>query len=301
MPSSRMRRALPWVTLGLLTLGVGAGAGLGIAGQNSTPAHLTATGQISRIMAATLRAKTAQFTYSSSSTSTNRLLRGSTAGSGEVNFVRKVMRTVERDRSIGFSGPTVSTEKPVVQDNVMDDVWIGRTEYFRFGSDNDLNSPWLKGVTWPKNSFGPLGALQEVGPLGELSLDEGVPGLRVEAAGSGTVHGVETTEYRLVVPTCGATTPSDGIGESTGPLQLWVDDQGRLLQARQSMTEDIAKNASLGAAFAGGDFPAGRVTTVSIANLGDFGAPVAIAAPPAVITHGSGGSYFITLKRGHCR
>ena len=65
-----MRRALPWVTVGLLVLGVGAGVGLGIAGQTPTPAPLTATGQISRIVAATRRAGTARFTYSSSSTST---------------------------------------------------------------------------------------------------------------------------------------------------------------------------------------------------------------------------------------
>jgi hypothetical protein len=226
-----MRRALPWVTVGLLILGVGAGVGLGIAGQTPTPGPLTATGQIAHIVAATRQARTARFTYSSDSTSTNRLLRGSTRGSGEVNFTRDVMRTVERDRSIGFSGTSAATEKPVVQDNEMDDVWIGRTEYTRIEFDNDPDSPWLKGPTFPKDSFGPLGTLQEVGPLGQLSLDEGVPGLRVEDAGPGTVHGVETTEYRLVVPTCGTSTPSDGLSESSGPLQLWVDGHGRLVQA----------------------------------------------------------------------
>jgi hypothetical protein len=296
-----MRRALPWVTVGLLVLGVGAGVGLGIAGQTPTAAPLTATGQISRIVAATRQAGTARFTYSSTSTSTNRLLRGSTTGRGEVDFGAATLQTTERDRSIGFSGTSATTEKPVAQDNVIDQVWIGRTEYTRLEFDDDSDSPWMKTATWPKDSFGSLGALQDVGPLGMLSVEEGVPGLRVEAAGSGPVHGVETTEYQLVVPTCGATTPSDGIRESTGPLQLWVDGQGRLLQARQSMTEDIAKNAHLGAAFAGGGLPSGRVTTVSSVELGDFGAPVAIAAPPVVLTHASGGSGFITLKRGPCR
>jgi hypothetical protein len=300
MPSSGMRRALPWVTVGLLALGVGAGAGLGIAGQSPTPGPLSATGQISRIVAATRQAGTARFTYSSNNTSTNRLLRASTRGSGEVNFGRDVMRTAERDKSIGFSGTSAATEKPEVQDNVMEEVWIGRTEYTQIGFDNDPNSPWLKGITWPKDSFGPFGALGFVGPLGELSLDEGVPGLRVEAAGSGTVHGVETTEYRLVVPTCGASTPSNGLSESTGPLQLWVDALGRLVQARQSITEDIAKNAHLGAAFAGEPFPTGRVTSVSIIDLGDFGAPAAIAAPPVVLAHGSSGGGFIEAKRGPC-
>jgi hypothetical protein len=296
-----MRRTLPWVTVGLLVMGVGAGVGLGIAGQTPTPAPLTATGQILRIVAATRQAGTARFTYSSVNSSTNRLLRGSSTGSGAVNFSRHTMRTVERQRSIGFSGSTVSTEKPVAQDSVMDDVWIGRTEYLRLDPDTFRDAPWLKGVTFPKDSFGPLGLLQEVSPLGELSLDQGAPGLRVDAGGSGTVHGVETTEYRIVVPTCGAATPSHGISQTTGPLQLWVDGHGRLVQARQSITEDVAKNARVGVALAGGDFPVGRVTIVSTLDLGDFGAPVAIAAPRVLITNSSGEQGFAISFRARCR
>jgi hypothetical protein len=299
-----MRRALPWVTVGLLVLGVGAGVGLGIAGQTTTPMALTATGQISRIVAATRGAETARFSYASRNDSTNRLLRGSTSGTGMVNFAATAMRTEERDRSIGSSGTSAATAKPVVQDNVMDQIWIGRTEYTRFESDNELASlhaPWLKGATWPKDSFGPLGALGQVGPLGELFFDESVHGIRLEDAGSGSVHGVETTQYRIVVPTCGSTAPTDGITESTAPLQLWVDGQGRLVQARLSSTEDIAKNAHLEEQLPGGGFPPGRITIVSTIDLGDFGAPVAVAAPRVANTRGSGGSEFIELKRGKCR
>jgi len=296
-----VRRALPWVTVGLLILGVGAGAGLGVAGQSPTAGALSATRQISLIVAATRRAKTARFTYSNSSASTNRLLRASARGSGEVDFGRDALRTVERDRSISFSGTSAATEKPVAQDTVRDDVWIGRTQYTRFEFDNDPGSPWLKGPTFPKDSFGPLGALQEVGPLGELSLDEGVPGLRIEDAGPGTVHGLKTVLYQIVVPTCGASTPRDGFSESMGPLQLWVDGQGRLVQARQSTTEDIAKNARLGE-LAGEPFPTGRVTSVSLVDLGDFGAPAAIAAPRVLRTNGSSSSFgFATSRRGPCR
>ena len=204
-----MRRgALPWLTVGLLVLGVGAGVGLGIAGQTPTPAPLTgtatgtATAQISRIVAATRRAGTARFTYASTGTSTNRLLRATSRGSGEVDFGAATLQTTQRDRSIGFSGSSLSTERPVTQENVIDQVWIGRTEYTRLEFNDNADSPWMKGPTFPKNTFGSLGALQQVGPLGELSLDEGVPGLRVEDIGSGTVHGAPTTEYQLVVPTC---------------------------------------------------------------------------------------------------
>jgi hypothetical protein len=299
------RSALPWLTVGLLVLGVGAGVGLGIAGQTPTPAQLTgtATAQISRIVAATRRAGTARFTYASTGTSTNRLLRATSRGSGEVDFGAATLQTTQRDRSIGFSGSSLSTERPVTQENVIDQVWIGRTEYTRLEFNDNADSPWIKGPTFPKNTFGSLGALQQVGPLGELSLDEGVPGLRVEDIGSGTVHGAPTTEYELVVPTCDASTPKDGLSESTGPLQLWVDGHGRLVQARQSMTEDIAKDAHVGDgdALPGQRLPAGRVTTVSIIDLGDFGAPVAIVAPPVLVTHGSSEVGFALSVRAHCR
>jgi hypothetical protein len=299
-----MRRALPWVTVGLLVLGVGAGVGLGIAGQTTTPRALTATRQIARIVAATRGAETARFSYSSSNASTNRLLRGSTRGTGVVNFADDAMRTVESDQSIGSSGTSAATAKPVVQHNVTDEIWIGRTEYTRFASDNELvslHAPWVKGATWPKDSFGPLGAVGQIGPLGELGLDESVPGFRLQDAGSGMVRGVEATQYRIVVPTCGTSGPTEGITETTTPLQLWVDSHGRLVQARMSSTEDIAKNAHVEEQLPGGGFPPGRITIVSTIDLGDFGAPTAIAAPAVVHTQSSGGSGFITLKRRNCR
>jgi hypothetical protein len=214
------------------------------------------------------------------------------------------MRTVERDQSIEFSGTSAGTAKPVVQHNVTDQIWIGRTEYTRLESANQLvslHAPWLKGATWPRDSFGPLGALGQIGPLGELALDASLPGLRVEDAGSGLVRGIEATQYRLLVPTCGRAAPSDGITQSTTPLQLWVDGHDRLVQARMSTTEDIAKNARIAAQFPGGGFPPGRVTIVSTIDLGDFGAPVAITAPRVAMIHSSGRSAFITLKRRSCR
>jgi hypothetical protein len=298
-----MRRALPWLTVGLLVLGLGAGTGLGIAGQTSTPIVLTASGQIARIVAATRAARTARFSYSSTTVSTNRLLRQFTRGTGEVNFASDAMRTAERDRSTGFSGTTAATAKDVAQDTLMDNVWIGRTEYSRFMPETNLSleTPWIKTATWPKNSFGPLGVLGQTGPLTALALDASVPGIRVEAAGSGMVRGVETQEYRIVVPLCGTAGHPDGISTVMAPLHLWVDSQGRLVRARQSDSEDITKQAHLGNVVPGEGFLVGRSTTVSTIDLGDFGAPAAITAPAPMNSHSSGHSVFITLKRAHCR
>ena len=94
-----MRRALPWLTVGLLVLGVSAGAGLGISGQSSTPVTPSATQQIDRIVAATLRAQTARFTYSDTTASSNRLLRSTDEGSGQIDFGHDTMRADERDRA----------------------------------------------------------------------------------------------------------------------------------------------------------------------------------------------------------
>jgi hypothetical protein len=178
-------------------------------------------------------------------------------------------------------------------------VWIGRTQYIRFRPETDLglDLPWRKGATWPKGSFGSLGALGQIGPLGELAVDESMPGLRVEDAGAGLVHGVETTRYRLVVPPlCEPSGSHDGIAESIAPLQLWVDGRGRLVQARQSSTEDITKKAHLGDLIPGQGFPTGRATTVSTIDLGDFGAPTTIVAPRVLNTDGGSESGFATLK-----
>ena len=182
-------------------------------------------------------------------------------------------------------------------------MWIGRTEYIRFRPETSpgLDTPWLKGATWPKDSFGPLGALGQIGPLGELALDESVPGFRVEDAGAGMVHGTEATRYRIVVPRCGASAPHDGITESMAPLELWVDGGDRLVQARMSTTEDITKEAHLGDLAAGQGLLTGRVTTVSTIDLGHFGAPAAIAAPQVVNARASQSFGFATLKSGHCR
>jgi hypothetical protein len=300
---SGMRRALPWLTVGLLVLGLGAGTGLGIAGQTATPSALTATRQISLIVAATRGARTARFSYVDLTTSPNRLLRSSDRGSGQIDFRADTMQTAERDRSISYSGTSASTTKAVAQDLEMDDVWIGRTQYLRFSPQTSLSlpSPWIKGTTWPKGSFGPLGTLGQVGPIGDLGEDESMPGFRVEEVGTGMVHGVETTQYQVVVPLCGRSAPPDGITSSMAPLQLWVDSQGRLVQARQSTTEDITKKARLGQQLTGVSFPTGRITAVSTIDLDDFGAPAAITAPPAANTHSSGGSAIMSIRRGRCR
>ena len=298
-----MRRALPWVTVGLLIVGVGAGVGLGVAGQTPAPVPPTATRQIAGIVAATRRAGTVRFSYSDSSASPNPLLRQSDRGSGEIDFGNDTMSTLERDRSTGLSGTSTTTTKEVAQDVVMNQVWIGRTEYTRFRPETSpgLDTPWLKGATWPKDSFGPLGALGQIGPLGELALDESVPGFRVEDAGSDMVDGTEATRYRILVPLCGASAPQDGITESMAPLELWVDGGDRLVRARMSTTEDITKEAHLGDLAAGQGLLTGRVTTVSTIDLGHFGAPAAIAAPRVVNAHASQSFGFATSTSGHCR
>ena len=298
-----MRRALPWLTVGLLVVGLGVGTGLGIAGQTSTPLALTATAQISRIVAATRSARTARFTYSDSTASPNPLLRQADRGSGAVDFGADTMQTVERDRSTGYSGTSATTTKVVTQDVETDNVWIGRTRFIRFRPETNLalDLPWMKEAAWPKGSFGPLGALGQIGPLGELEGDESIPGLRVEDAGAAVVHGAETTRYRLVVPLCGTSAPRDGIAQSIAPLQLWVDGRGRLVQARLSSTEDITTQAHLGDVIPGQGFLTGRATTVSTIDLNDFGAPTTIVAPQVRNTNGGGESGFATMElKGHC-
>jgi hypothetical protein len=85
-----------------------------------------------------------------------------------------------------------------------------------------------------------------------------------------------------------------------GPLELWVDGDDRLVKARMSTTEDITKSAHIGDLLGGQGFPTGRATDVSTIDLGDFGAPVTVAAPRVAHSQTSGGGGFLTLKRGRC-
>jgi hypothetical protein len=295
-----VRAVLPWATVGLLVLGTATGAGLGLAGQS--PGQLTAAQEISRIIATTRGARTARFSYSSVNVSSNPHLRSSTSGEGLVNFRSDSMSTTERDRSSELSETTTATSAHRIdQGTVFDEIWIGATEYtrLRIAIADDSYSPWIKDPAGPKDSPGAFGAFEEIGPLGSLTLDESVHGMQVDDTGHERVRGVETTVYRLVLPACMAASRGNGFSESLGPTELWVDGKGRLVQARSS-TRLVISNKRHGTAPPIGGVVAGRVASVDIIHIDDFGAPATITAPHVETSVGVGESGFALSRRTGC-
>lgn len=173
-------------------------------------------------------------------------------------------------------------------------------EVRRIGQDIYLKSPKLSqvagGKTWVHVDLSQYlqsqgqGQSQSGTPLGGLSqgLSDGDPtqilgllkqlGAQVTEVGPGQVDGVATTEYQGVVDLSGGTTGStiispqiaQGFGLTSIPVDVWVDGQGRARQVSTSL----------------GIF---GITIKAQEQLGSFGTPVSVSAPPAdQVADGSG-------------
>jgi hypothetical protein len=106
----------------------------------------------------------------------------------------------------------------------------------------------------------------------------------ITRVGTEDVRGTQTTHYRVVVDLNKAAdlspTAKDAIkstitllGSSKQPLDLWVDDQGRVRQMKY--TVDLSKSK---VSTSTPDVPGSVTFTL---NLFDFGVPVQATLPPA--------------------
>ena len=268
-----MRRLIPWMLVGLVAVAGLVGALVGVAGH---PSGAPAQPLLSEIIAATRAVGTARFSYSSVTSSPNPLLRSISVGRGAVDFRTDSMTTVERDRETQISQGDNGPSRRSTQTLVNDQIFIGRTFYTQFGMvSSHFPDRWVKG-TFPKASFGVMGVFDEVDPVGDLDGDLTTPGTKVELLGAGTLGGAAVTRYRVVLPACAATSHTTGPHDTVGPIALWLDGEGRLVQIRNAM--HLTNPAE----------PFRGVSTItSTIRLSDFGAPVAVAAPK-VIPEGEG-------------
>ena len=104
---SPVRRAAPWLLVGLVLLGAGLGSGLGLSMQPVMSANSRAL--VVRILATTRRAGSARFTFTAVTRSSNRFLRSTTTGSGVIDFNANAMQATTTTRNVHFestdSGP----------------------------------------------------------------------------------------------------------------------------------------------------------------------------------------------------
>jgi hypothetical protein len=276
-----MRRFVPWALVALAAVAGLVGALVGEANQPQVP---SAQSEMSAIVAATRVAGTARFTYSAITTSSNPLLRSTSYGKGTVDFKTESLSTVEDDRQTSLQGSDGNPLQPTTQTNEYSEIWIGRTTYDNFNTVGfGFDDSWDKTGNVPVNTLGSFGVLGNVSPISELATDASAPGEKTESQGPDMLGTTLTTRYRLLVPTCNVA--ADGLPrEVASPTDLWIDQLGRLVQARSvlritiSKTFPVPKNFPGYKAFAPGPF-AGRSTLVSTIRLFDFGGPVAISAP----------------------
>jgi hypothetical protein len=277
-----VRRFVPWALLALVGIGTGSGAALGQANAPGTTASSVLTGAaaqswLSGVLAATQAAGTAHLDDTGLGTSPNPLLRDSSSGRGVVDFATGTFRTSETDHSMEWSSQDGGPVHAQAQTTSESDIAIGSTLYLSFGPEG-LPSGWMK--TPGRRDHSALGLASADGIGSVLSALTGpVTAVSVRALGPDSVDGAPATRYLVRTeprPLC----PDPGRRLPEGSTTVWVDGNGRLVQARNSFTI----SANVGAAIRKedpslGDVPLGPRTLTSTLRLSAFGAPVHVAAP----------------------
>jgi hypothetical protein len=119
-------------------------------------------------------------------------------------------------------------------------------------------------------------------PARSAALAKAVDDKDVTKKGSADVGGVHTTRYRVTVDV--AELPDgERLSEQIGPtlpMDLWLDDEGRIRRQQVDMTVE-AGPASQGGSRAGASSGPQRVTVRTVLEFTDFGVEVDADAPPA--------------------
>jgi hypothetical protein len=283
-----VRRAVPWLLLVLLGIGTALGAAIGASGSpgvtGSSPLRGTAAQQwVAGVLAETKAAGTAHLEAAVITRSPRPELRGAGIGSGVIDFATGNFRVSETDHDISLSSVNGGPMHPQPETTTTQQIAIGRSVY-----ENDL-LPGLLG-DWTKQSFPRL-----VGVLGFGAADAfgavlsplGKPFTVVAVTERGTdvVSGAPATQYLVTVEAEPRTGPDCPVSKGaqrppvTGHVDVWVDDQGRLVQARLITTFGKKAMAAIAKDNPSFDPTFGPFTITSTLRLSQLGAPVRIARP----------------------
>jgi hypothetical protein len=303
-----VRRAIPWALVGLLGIGVAVGAALGAANSPNTvqvqSASPTQAEWVAHVLATTRAAGTAHLTFGEVTASANPDLRGSSLGSGTVNFAVGTVRTTEVQHQIDWSIAPGGAITPHPQTESETEIGVGSTLY--------VSNGWLQsGLGFTRLSHAPRAASvlglrgTAAAPLFALSPPFAV--VSVRNLGPAWLDGTATTSYEVRTrlhhdcPTPAATRAPHATMLAAPTAQtttMWVDGKGRLVQARSSVyNSGNIPAASLKSDPWANDRPQGSTILTTTVRLSAFGAPVTIAAPNAVIQAPYSTSVAVTM---HC-
>jgi hypothetical protein len=275
-----VRRLLPWILLGVLGLGVAAAALVGQAGSPGVSASVW----VNDVLSNTAAAGSAQFRFSSVTTSAVSSQRSTFAGRGVIDFTNGDNRITQLNHQVASESTNGGPARPIEQTWTEESIAIGQTVYRNdivVLSGHSIPTPWIK-------SHFPRDVHQAFGLDAGTGAEDAVAGLAgiervatVQTLGAGNVDGVSSTSYRIT----NAPTQVCAHGRTVSlalipPTTIWVDQQGRLLQTRVA-THNAAGPlpASVRRLLGGTLAREAPSTTVTTLTFSDFGAPVHIVAP----------------------
>ena len=147
-----VRRVLPWALVALLGIVSGLAAAIGVTSAPQT----TPTQWVANVLAATAQAGSAQFTFSSITTSTNPALASRIVGSGVVDFRSGNVRVTEVETDRQFTtGPFGARLDATPTVNRSQDIDIGSSDYKDLSDSNGVQA-WIK-LSLPRNPHADLG------------------------------------------------------------------------------------------------------------------------------------------------
>ncbi len=293
-----MRRPLPWLLVGLVTVSGAIGAALGITGHAGSPGPAAAQ-WVADVVSATKAAGTARVQYTEVTTSANPDLRGSTAGSGVIDFSAQTVHVTEVEDQPEWSVGAGGVIHPMHTKLREGTIGIGTTLYQSFAP---VGVGYAAETGWSKQSVprdeGDLGLASASGGAALLALTGPLTVLTVRDLGRASVDGEATTRY-LVRSEARLSCPRRA-GEPAPPIQsttLWIGGGMRLVQARQAEFDSGKIPAALlrlSPEFA--VRPKGSTTMTFTVRFSAFGAPVHIV-PPAAVEQNAGSSFGIATGR----
>ncbi|MFI8191622.1 hypothetical protein ACIF8T_22855 [Streptomyces sp. NPDC085946] len=182
------------------------------------------------------------------------------------------------DLGDGDSVMTVTAQGQRIEQRVVDQVLYQRVPR---GQAPD-GRPWIR-IDLRKAAAGQgAGAGSVSDPARSAAYAKAISDKDVTRKGTATIDGVETTHYRVAVDV--ADLP-DGAAlrrqvGPTLPMEVWLDEQGRIRRQQTDMTLRAAPSPS-DRASAGASPSARRVTVRTVVDFTDFGTEVDAEAPPA--------------------
>ena len=255
-----MRRALPFALVGLVAVATGIGAWLGV---SSAPAGGPVQAWVAQVLATTQAAGTVRFTYTSVTTSSDPQLRSSASGSGAVDFANNAAQSTE-------IGPPSASSNSVIR--------LGRAVYLDLAAPGQPHDMWINIGRPPDSGQGVLGLEFTNAGAALAGFSGPFHAVRVEDLGSNVVDGVPATGYRVISEPICASSRSGHLSDTTGPTELWIDGDGRLVQVRSTFSLSVEEPTGTPSA---GEHPEGAAATTEVIRFFGYGKPVAITAPPS--------------------